>query len=193
MFRVSLPMSKMKSVVFYLAALLSVVSSQSLIDATSGYQQLSTFRSLLLSNPALIPSYNSSQKVTILIPSDTAFTSYLASTGTSINSLSASTITSIVQYHTLDGIYTFQSLNRTSGLLANTLLKDDVYNHRNKSDGQVVFISTEPAGPSRRLRLTVRQADSGSVTSVTSGEGNMVNMTQVDAAWSGGIFQIVDG
>jgi uncharacterized surface protein with fasciclin (FAS1) repeats len=183
----------MLSIILFLSALLPVVSSQSLIDAISSYQQLTTFRSLLLSNPALIPNYNSSQKVTILIPSNTAFTSYIASTGASIDSLSSSTITSIAQYHTLDGIYTSKNLNRTGGLLVNTLLNDDVYNHRNSSAGQVVLISAGAAGPSSKLRLTVRQAESGTGTNVTSGEGNMVDMIQVDAAWSGGMFQIVDG
>ena len=183
----------MRSITLFLSVLLPVVSSQSLADAISAFQQLSNFSSLLHSNPHLLPNYNSSQKVTILIPSDTAFASYLATTGNSINSLSASTITSIAQYHTLDGIYASKDLNRTTGLLVNTLLKDDAYNHRNTSEGQVVFISPKTAGSSQKLRLTVRQTDSVAETNVTSGEGNVVDLTQVDGVWSGGMFQIVDG
>ena len=188
---------KMRSIIISISLLLSLVSSQSLLDATSSYPQLTSFRSLLLSNPTLIPDYNSSQKVTILIPSNAAFTNYLNSSGSSIDSLPSTTLKSITQYHTLNGAYRSTDLNSMSGLLADSLLKDDVYNHRNSSAGQVVFInrggSAGTDGNGAGLRLTVRQANAGTVSNVTSGEGNVVQMDAVDGIWSGGTFQIVDG
>jgi uncharacterized surface protein with fasciclin (FAS1) repeats len=159
-------------------------SSQSLTDAIANYSQLSTLSTLLASQPtylALLSSTNSTNGTgprTLLLPSNTAFANLYNSTASqNVTNGTIPNIAAQFQYHTLDGAVTSQQLNQPVGFLANSLLKQDLYNHRNNSDvGQVVYLAGMSNG----------------TANVTSGEGDVATMVVVDGQWAGGWFQIVD-
>jgi uncharacterized surface protein with fasciclin (FAS1) repeats len=180
----------MKSSLLVTTLFISLVISQSLLDATSAYPQLSSFRDLLEQYPGLVPPANSPQ-ATVLVPSNNAFNDYLQSTGNSVSSLPIDTLTNIFQYHTLSAALSSAEIGRNSQILANSRLTNDTYDHRNGTDGQVVLISVLAKG--NTSTITVRQSTPVAVDSVLSGGGAIVNMDAIDGAWSGGLFQIVDG
>jgi uncharacterized surface protein with fasciclin (FAS1) repeats len=180
----------MKSSLLVRAIFIGLAVSQSLLDAISAYSQLSSFRNLLQVYPGLTPPANTPQ-VTVLVPSDSAFNNYLQSTGKTVNSLPIDTLINIFQYHTLSSALSSAEFRRNPQVLANSRLTNETYNHRNGTDGQVVLISALTKG--NASTITVRQSTPGAVDAVTSGGGAMVNLDAIDGAWSGGLFQIVDG
>jgi uncharacterized surface protein with fasciclin (FAS1) repeats len=164
-----------------LVPLTTAQSSQSLTDAIANYSQLSTLSTLLASQPAYLAFLSSTNSTngtgprTLLLPSNTAFTNLYNATGSGNTSIP--NVAAQFQYHTLDGAVTSQQLNQPVGFLANSLLKQDLYNHRNNSDvGQVVYLAGVRNG----------------TANVTSGEGDVATMVVVDGQWAGGWFQIVD-
>jgi hypothetical protein len=182
----------MKSNLLVTFIFISLAVSQSLLDATSVYPQLSSFRNLLQTYPGLTPPANNLQ-LTVLIPSDGAFNDYLQSTGNSFNSLPLETLSNMIQYHTLSNVLSSAEFRRNSQVLANTQLTNDTYDHRGGTDGQVVLISAVTNATSNTSTITVRQSTPIAVDAVLSGGGATVNMDAIDGPWSGGLFQIVDG
>lgn len=166
--------------------------SQSLQDAISTYSQLSSFRNLLQLHPGLTPPPNTPQ-LTVLVPSNNAFNAYLSSTGNSIDNLPLNTLLNIVQYHTLSDALSSAEFVRNSQVLVNTQLTNDTYNHRNGTEGQVVLISAASNTTSNNSTTSATQSTLAAVDTVLSGGGATVNMDVIDGAWSGGLFQIVDG
>lgn len=169
----------------------SLAASQSLLDATSVYPQLSSFRNLLETYPGLSPPANDLR--TVLVPTDGAFNDYLQSTGNSIQSLPLDTLSNILQYHTLSNVMSSADFSRNSQVLANTQLTNDTYDHRGSKDGQIVLISAVTSNTTNTSSITVGQSPPRAVDTVLSGGGAVVNMNAIDGPWSGGLFQIVDG
>ncbi|KAH8657213.1 FAS1 domain-containing protein [Tricladium varicosporioides] len=199
---------------FLTTLLLNLVSSQSLLDATAPYTQLSTFRALLIASPALALNYTRSEgsgsQKTLLLPSNIAFDTYFSVFGTEFTSLSPATLAATFAYHTLNASYTSTNFKGNDGVLAQTRLSEDKYNHRNGSGGQVLFISDSGSSSSTSKRATPpgstfkviplsgglesRQDNQvGSTANVTSGLGSAVVLHAVDGSWDGGKFHIVDG
>lgn len=197
--------------IFLLTTLLfKLAFSQSLLDATASYSQLSTFRALLLASPALALNYTRSEgsgsQKTLLLPSNIAFDTYFSVFGTEFTSLPPATLAATFAYHTLNASYTSTNFKSNDGVLAQTRLSEDKYNHRNGSGGQVLFIgdSGSTGGSGKRdappgstfkvFPLGGRQDNQmGSTANVTSGLGSTVVLHAVDGTWDGGKFQIVDG
>jgi uncharacterized surface protein with fasciclin (FAS1) repeats len=166
-----------------IAVFASSAAAQSLLEATSKYTQLSNIRQFLEDNPSLLPQQGDVTSVrNILLPSNDAFDKYLATTGTSVQNLPMDIITNVLKYHTLEG-NPFEKLSEEVNVLANSELKQDIYNHRNGSDGQVIFVSENTETSDDEIPTAV----------VASGAGKTVNMSLVDDEWDGGRFQIVDG
>jgi uncharacterized surface protein with fasciclin (FAS1) repeats len=182
----------MKSNVFINVLFPSLVMSQSLLEATSVYPQLSSFRNLLQTYPSLTPPADELQ-LTVLVPSNGAFNNYLQSTGNSVESLPLDTLSNIFQYHTLSNVLSSAEFDRNLQLLANSRLTNDTFDHRGGKDGQVVLISAVRSNTANSSTITVRQSTPGAVDTVLSGGGATVNMDAIDGPWSSGLFQIVDG
>ncbi len=176
----------------------AVVLSQSFLNATSQYPQLSNFRQLLLINPivaeTLLTNTTRNNTLTILVPSNTAFENFRrANNNSGVDSLRSEGLTNVVNYHTLQGALSSSDLQRPTGLIANSALTNPVYANRElSSDGsrkpQVVFIGTNGSN------LIARQlTSSGAGQYVESGEGRTVNVEPTDGTWDGGRFHIIDG
>lgn len=174
----------MKSNLLAVVLFISSTVSQSLLDATSVYPQLSSFRNLLEIYPGLTPPANNPQ-LTVLVPSNGAFNNYLQSTGNSVDSLSLDTLSNMFQYQILGNALSSAEFNRNTQLLVRTELTNDTYDHLGGKDGQVVLISA--------VANTAKQTTPHAVDTVLSGGGATVNMDAIDGPWSGGLFQIVDG
>jgi hypothetical protein len=182
----------MKADLLVTVSLISLAMSQSLLEATAVYPQLSSFRNLLQTHPSLIPPANDLQ-LTVLVPSNGAFNDYLQSTGNYVASLPLDTLSNMLQYHTLTTVLSSAEFSRNLQVLANSQLTNETYDHRGGTDGQVVLISAVTSNKTNTSTISVSQSTPQAVDTVLSGGGATVNMDAIDGPWAGGLFQIVDG
>ncbi|KAI9769219.1 MAG: hypothetical protein M1840_004348 [Geoglossum simile] len=186
---------------YFLLSFLSVLhtcASQSLIEATSSYPNLSNFTSLLRNYPVLSATFlNVTRDATILVPSNAAFLDFQHRFGHSIETLDSKLIERILQYHTLNATVKAQDMTKPAGAVVGSQLVDKMYNDRGKwaesnakSPGQVVYISASAGGTLKRRGLAAREGVA--TAAVTSGGGAIARLNAVDGVWDGGIFQVVD-
>jgi transforming growth factor-beta-induced protein len=173
-----------------------------LAAAIASYPDLSSFKSLLDSSSKHfdgILSGDSSKNITVLIPTNEAFTKYADNNQNNpVTSLPDSNLTILMQYHIIDAAVTSTTVKAPRGITAPTLLKDTQYNNRSggaqlaadygagAAQGQVLFISPDPINP---VRLRVRQATS---VSLRGGLAQTGVMQVLDGQWPGGYFQSID-
>ncbi|EER39130.1 conserved hypothetical protein [Histoplasma capsulatum H143] len=171
----------------------------------SGYPALSQFRSLLLNKPniarLLTGASDNSQRLTFLVPSDDAFVAYRATNGDlEIADIPDLELEAIMRYHILSrSLPAAQLLSAPPNrLVIPTDLMEEKYNNRSagpaldaqndtgeNNDGQVVIMSPQSAGSSRK-----RQQEE---VDVLSGLHESVTVTLLDGKWDGGLFHMVDG
>jgi uncharacterized surface protein with fasciclin (FAS1) repeats len=125
------------SIALTLGLVLPVIS-QDLSAALSNYPDASTFQGLIKLVPgeflSLLPSGlkpNSSNGVTVLIPSNTAFSSFLNATNTTnVVNVPVDQLVNILHYHTMYAKLSSANFSSPGGLIVPTLLKDQKYNNR---------------------------------------------------------------
>ncbi len=188
------------------ASIFPAVLGQSQADlsaAVSKFPQLSSFSSLLGSNPnllgSLIPS-GTNQGVTLLIPSNDAFDKYANRTGSNVTSLPADTLSVTLQYHIMAAPLTSTNFSSAQGTIVPTLVTDAANNNRTAgaalintygqqaAQGQVLFVS-KSTGASAKFRVKRQQ---GKSAQISGGDAQGASMDPIDAQWSGGYFQIID-
>jgi len=171
--------------------LLASVQAQDLLTAIGKYPQLSMFGSLLQNRSNLIIPASGSDKVTILVPDNAAFSIYEKNAGKPLSALNDTVLKDLIQYHTLTRDLTGSDLKQPGGVVVETQLTDSAYNIRNQQNGatpgQVVFVS-QANGASK---LVVR-APAPVTETVQSGTGALVTLEIVDGVWDGGRLQIID-
>ncbi len=187
--------------------LVQSVFGQELSTALSRYPEASTFQGLVSQVPggvsSLLPSGlspNSSNGVTVLIPSNKAFSTFLnASNLPNVTSVPLDQLVNILYYHIMAAKMTSANFSSPDGVIVPTLLKDKKYNNRSAgaelvdqygadaAQGNVLYVSKDPINP---VKLRVRQQDSGVALRGGMGQGATINA--VDGAWDLGYFQIVD-
>jgi len=181
------------------------IRALSFVQAISAYPQLSNFTSLLNSNPKLAQqfySFPSSAPQTVLVPDDNAFLAFQGSTGQSFANQPFDYIQNVINYQLLNGNQKSQNFLHLAGATVPTGLTGPTYDNRTAGsalissgastgnhDGQVVFIAPQTTSTS----FNSRQLGGPSAVYVQSGLGHQVNLTAVDGAWDGGLFQIIDG
>ncbi|EGC44760.1 conserved hypothetical protein [Histoplasma capsulatum var. duboisii H88] len=183
----------------------TISHAESLVEALSGYPALSQFRSLLLNKPniarLLTGASDNSQRLTFLVPSDDAFVAYRATNGDlEIADIPDLELEAIMRYHILSrSLPAAQLLSAPPNrLVIPTDLMEEKYNNRSagpaldaqndtgeNNDGQVVIMSPQSAGSSRK-----RQQEE---VDVLSGLHESVTVTLLDGKWDGGLFHMVDG
>ena len=183
------------------SVVVAFAGAQSLLDATAPYSQLSDFNSLLESFPDIAASLvtnltSSSNRQTILVPSNDAFDDYRQQRSSNVSSLSSSDLGDILNYHTLQGALSSSDLETPGGLVSSTALDNPTYAQRERLDdgsrqSQVVYISsTEAMG---RKKIKARQINALMSTDVQGGEGREVELEPTPGNWSGGVFYVVNG
>lgn len=188
------------------ASICPTVSGQSQADlsaAVSKFPQLSSFNSLLGSNPNLLGSLISSgmsQGVTLLIPSNDAFDKYTNKTGSNVTSLPPDTLSVTLQYHIMAAPLTSANFSSAQGIIVPTLVTNVGNNNRTAgaalintygqqaAQGQVLFVSKSTAAPGK-FRVKRQQ---GKTAQISGGDAQGASMNAIDAQWSGGYFQIID-
>ena len=180
-----------------------IVSAQSLLNATANYTQLSDFRQLLMTNPNAATrlltnvTLSAGQKVTVLIPSNDAFTQYQQNNSMPVSGLASSDLANILDYHTLQGSLSSSDLQQPMGLTAATALTNQTYDNRGlASNGakmpQVVYISSVNTANSIVTTVKKQTMGLGANFDIKSGEGLQTTLEPVNGLWSGGMFQIVN-
>jgi len=184
------------------------VLAQDLSTALSKYPEVSTFQGLISQVPggvsSLLPSGlspNSSNGVTVLIPSNKAFSTFLnASNLTNITGVPLDQLVNILFYHIMYAKLTSANFSSPDGLIVPTLLKDQKYNNRSAGAdlinqygadaalGNVLYVSKDPINP---VKFKVRQQQDGGVA-LRGGMGQGATINAVDGTWDLGYFQIVD-
>lgn len=183
------------------------VLAQDLPTALSNYPEVSTFQGLISQVPggvaSLLPSGispNSTKGVTLLVPSNKAFSSFLnASNIANITSVPLDQLLNILNYHIMYAKLTSANFSSPDGLIVPTLLKDQKFNNRSAgadlintygadaAQGNVLYISKDPIRP---VKFRVRQQDTS--VSLRGGMGQDGLINAVDGSWDLGYFQIVD-
>lgn len=194
--------------VFAIFTLLCVASAQTFLQAISQYPQLANFTTLMTANPGLAGALLTSNatsltKTTVLVPDNSAFDKLQTLLGVPVGSLSVAQLEPVLSYHVLVNELTTDNFTVANGTTEPTFLTGPLYNNRTAGDalgssgadgdpknGQVVFIEAKDE-PGEARRLTVRQLPRPDVE-VQGGLGHIINLTSVNGAWDGGVFQIVD-
>lgn len=175
-----------------LLAFASSASSQALIQAISGYAELSNFTALLTANPnlanALLTTNTSSliEPATVLIPNNNAFAKFASENNISISAISIQQLEPILLYHLLVGQVTTGNLSDAAGITVPTFLNTPQYNNRtggpglgsngsssDPNNGQVVFLQAQQDGSAASRRFKVRQLQNPTYN-VTSGVGETI-------------------
>ncbi|PGH26771.1 hypothetical protein AJ80_01535 [Polytolypa hystricis UAMH7299] len=186
------------------------VHAQTLIDALDGYPALSEFKSLLERNPNLVPllttedisNSSSPNRLTVLVPSNTAFAAYRDMHDPDIAGLPSTELQAVLQYHILTTDTPAIDLVTASPQrrVIPTELRQEQYNNRTggaeleksssgagSGDGQVVIFNTMEENENDRKRQITGKLE------VLSGLYKSVNLTILDGVWARGLFQMVDG
>jgi len=186
--------------------------ARTLYEAISDVPELSNFTTFYANNEALANTFFANQTnypLTFLVPSNKAFSSYQAQTGTELTNIPLDRLLILFQYHTLVSSLSGSNFSESgSGLTAPTFLNAVQYNNRSvgesmankfggtdKASGQVVFIKGDDSTAEQsRFKLMSRQSDASQI-SVRSGLSSTVNMTVLDTEglWDGGRFHVIDG
>jgi hypothetical protein len=179
----------------------------SLVGALAQYPQVSGFSSFITLNPgafdSLLPN-NTNTGVTVLVPSNTALTTYESKYGVALANLPQDKIHAFLQYLVLVAPLTSANFSKASnGLIVPTLLTDTQYNNRSageellnefgkNSNGQVLYFSPDTIPTSKKMLVRVRQSQTGLATNVRAGVSEVTTIDVIDGKWSGGTFQIVN-
>jgi uncharacterized surface protein with fasciclin (FAS1) repeats len=188
--------------------------AQDLSTALAKHPTLSNFTAFYTNNEAFANAFfgnSSNYPITFLAPSNDAFASYQAQTGTSLNDAPLTTLLELVQYHTLVANFSANDLNQggPAGFTAPTMLTGSEHNNRTvgpalaskfggpgRAGGQVVFIKNADSGGSRKRFVLSTRQDGGGQSTIRSGLSSNVLINALDdeeGAWDGGRFHIVDG
>ena len=181
----------------------SITSAQSLLVATANYPQLSDFRQLLMTNSNAATrlltnvTLSAGQKITVLIPSNDAFTHYQQSNSMPVSAFASSDLANILDYHTLQGSLSSSDLQHPMGLMAATALTNQTYDNRGlASDGakipQAVYISSVNTANGTVTTAKIQTTSPGAEYYIKSGECLQTTLQPVNRVWSGGFFQIVN-
>ncbi|PMD22431.1 Fasciclin-domain-containing protein [Hyaloscypha hepaticicola] len=139
---------------------------------TANNKTLSTLNSLLATQPALVSALSSAQGITILAPSNDAFSKILStSTGTALQN-DPSLLTAVLQYHVLNGTVPSTAFTTTAQFIP-TLLTNTSYS--NVTGGQVVMGIL-----------------SGKSVEVFSGLKEKSTVTTADIMFTGGVVHVID-
>lgn len=103
--------------------------------ALAAIPELSTLASLVSADPALLSALGSAQDITILAPSNDAFSQLLNSSAGEGLTDNAELVAAILQYHVLNGTFMAEDITNTSAFVP-TLLTNEMYT--NVTGGQVV-------------------------------------------------------
>ncbi|POR31817.1 Uncharacterized protein TPAR_07981 [Tolypocladium paradoxum] len=178
-------------------------SAELLSGALKDYADLSLFRSLLSAFPKSLQSVvaNKNTNITVLVPTNNAFTTYLSNSGISdVTKLGSEEIQTFFSYHILSASLKSSDFDDDRGMAIPTLLQEEKYNNRtagpelmrefgNGATGQILFASS--SNSSSRMR---RQSTSPTVM-LRAGLGQDALMRAVDGAWGPNkvnSFQIID-
>lgn len=153
-------------------ALTSTVSAQALTQVISQTPQLSTLGALLQQYPAVAQTLASATNITVLAPSNAAFSAFLTAQVNQSIAADAGLVPAVLSYHVLSGTIRSTAITATPAF-AKTLLTNATYT--NVTGGQVVKA----------------QAMNGGVA-FTSGLLKQSHVTTADVTFSGGVVHIID-
>ncbi|CAZ84644.1 unnamed protein product [Tuber melanosporum] len=176
------------SLLLLLVSAVGVRAQDKIADAVAGDGKLSTLRSILTSNPALVQLLDdrSYGQRTFLAPSDTAFAKYFANTNnTSAGSNPSQTqMEAMLSYHIMNGSFPASNLTSPGGVAAATFLQDSQYtNLGSGAAGNMVFASrygnSGEAGAAGKLE-------------VFGGVGDSAPIVRTDIKFGNGFVHVVD-
>lgn len=154
-------------------ALAGLAIAQTLTDVISRNPNLSTLGQLVAQYPSIASVLSNATNVTILAPTNAAFTSFLNQPGMN-QSISAdpNLVQAVLSYHVLQGVFRSTSITSTPAF-ARTLLMAGYY--ANVTGGQVV-----------------QAVNSGGTVTFTSGLLRQSRVSQADVTFNGGVVHVID-
>ncbi|KAK1764132.1 Fasciclin-domain-containing protein [Phialemonium atrogriseum] len=144
-------------------------STRDLGSVLADHKDLSTYYNLVKEYPDILLQLPSYSGVTIIAPNNDAFEKLQ-----DWDPKNKTLVTSILEYHILQGTVATNALPEGPSTFASTLLTNPAYT--NVTGGQNVIINKQP----------------GDVVVLTSGGGSRSTLLDADIAFSGGLIQVVD-
>lgn len=165
-------------------SLVSNGNAQSLLEAISGFSQLSRFTELMTDNPQLAGALLTSNvstfggPSTILVPDNSAFDKISVIYNVSMSNLTVTQLEPYLQYHLLVGQVTTENLTAPRGVTVPTFLTGPQFNNRtagaalgssgatdDPKNGQVVFLQSKPRNSTEngRRMFEIRQLQNPTV------------------------------
>lgn len=153
-------------------AFASTVSAQALTDVISQTPELSTLGALLTAYPAVANTLASASNITVLAPSNAAFSAFLTSAVNASIAADSNLVPSVLEYHVLAGTIKAADIPTTPAF-PKTLLTNATFT--NVTGGQVVKAQSVDGG-----------------VQFTSGLLKKSHVTTADVTFSGGVVHIID-
>ncbi|KAJ4305378.1 hypothetical protein N0V90_000909 [Kalmusia sp. IMI 367209] len=147
-------------------------NTQSLNATLSGNDQLSNLTSFLSLDPRLLETLSQANNITILAPSNDAFTEFASTDAGRDVASNPGLLAALLQYHVLNGTFQSSQVSNTSTFIP-TLLTNETY--ANVTGGQVV-----------------EAIQVGNETVFYSGLLQNATVTTADQNFTGGVVHIVD-
>ncbi|KAI9814819.1 MAG: hypothetical protein M1827_003085 [Pycnora praestabilis] len=154
-----------------IAALASAASAQNLTSVLSGNSNLTQLNTYVSLFPQLVSQLSSASNITLLAPSNAAFSKLLNSSAAAGLANNTAEIQAILTYHVLNGTYPASAI--TNNMFIPTMLNNASYS--NVTGGQVV-----------------EAGKSGSSVIFTSGLKMESTVTTANVNFTGGIIHIID-
>jgi uncharacterized surface protein with fasciclin (FAS1) repeats len=189
-------------------ALVAVANAQASIQlstALEGYDDLSSFRSLLAASPQELNNAlsASSSPITVLVPTNDAISTYLSASGIqNLSSVATFQLETFFEYHIMAASLKSSDFDDDRGTVVPTLLKQSQYNNRTAgaqlkqeygagATGQVLVASSAKSSSRRVKRADIK----GPSVTLRAGLAQNAQMTAVDGSWGEkkqNSFQVVD-
>ncbi|RDW82432.1 hypothetical protein BP6252_03544 [Coleophoma cylindrospora] len=153
-------------------AAVAAAQNRTLAQAIAGQSSLTTFQSLLSAQPDLVRALSNASSITILAPSNDAFSKFLSTTDGKAASAQPDVVAAVLQYHVLNAEVPGSAFTTTPQFVP-SLLTNSTY--ANVTGGQVV-----------------EGVLNGKTVEIYSGLKLKSTVTTADITFQGGVMHIID-
>ncbi|KAK3347223.1 FAS1 domain-containing protein [Lasiosphaeria hispida] len=157
--------------------------------ALAGHSSLTGFQQLVgLRADVVNQLVSESPSLSILAPSNDAFSSYIATTGKQLADEPSDVLKDILSYHILAASLTSTNFSASKGLTIPTLLSGELYNNRSAG---TELVQTFGAGAGGQVVFTLPDS-TGGFTIQAGGDPTGINLTALNQEWSKGYVHMVN-
>ncbi|CZR54248.1 related to TGF beta induced protein ig-h3 precursor [Phialocephala subalpina] len=174
---------RLKNLLPIALASLATAQNMSLAQALASQNAtLSTLNSLLAGQPQLLKTLSSARNITLIAPSNTAFSNFLADPANKAAANDSNTLTQVLQYHVLSGTIAASAFTNTQQFIRTMLMGSS----SNGTTNATTTLSTVTRGQ------VVGGMTTGNKVVIMSGLKQISTVQTANIMFTGGVMHIVD-